>query len=222
MTHQEAVDTLAAERYVLEEMADAERDAFETHYFACPVCAEDLRAAAAMIRGARAGLADGAEPGRVVTMPVTPAFRGSRSWARSAALPWAAAAALACIASYQALWVVPSLRRDAIQALVPFVLHPESRGREATVVIPPGATTVTLAVQINEAPRDADVAYELAAVDGRRIASGRAAAPPPGAPLLLLVPAWTLVREMHYILTVRDTASTSSSLGEYRFSVSAQ
>ncbi len=222
MTHQEAVATLAAERYVLEEMAEADREAFEAHYFACPVCAEDLRAAAAMIRGARAGLADGADAARVATMPVRPLSGGYRSWATSAALPWAAAAALACIASYQALWVVPSLRRDAILALVPFVLHPESRGREATVVIHPGASAVTLAVQINEAPRGADVAYELAAADGRRIASGRAAAPPPGAPLLLLVPAWTLVREMHYILTVRDTASPARSLGEYRFSVSDQ
>ena len=220
MTHQEAAATLAAERYVLLEMSDADREAFEEHFFACDECAEDLRAAATMIVGARAGLVEAAPAGRVVTMP--PASARYASWIRSPGLPWAAAAALACVVSYQAFWVVPSIRRDATMALVPIVLHPESRGREAAVVLRPDVKAVALAVQINEASQGAEVTYELAAVDGGRVASGRAAAPPPGMPLLLLLPTWTLVSEMHYILTVRDTASPARSLGEYRFAVSAQ
>ena len=43
-----------------------------------------------------------------------------------------------------------------------------------------------------------------ASTDGRQIVSGRAAAPAPGSPLLLLMPSSTLVGSMHYILSVHD------------------
>lgn len=222
MTHQEAAATLAAERYVLEEMTARDREAFEEHFFSCAVCAEDLRSTAAMLQGARAGMAGVEATTRVLAMPVKPVASRPGAWVRSAALPWAAAAALACIASYQAFWLVPALRDEAPMALVPTLLHPESRGREATVRVEPAARAVTLAVQINEPPRAGELAYELTDQGGRRVTSGRAAAPPPGMPLLLLLPAWTLAGEMHYILTVRDTASPPRSLGEYRFAVSKQ
>jgi hypothetical protein len=52
--------------------------------------------------------------------------------------------------------------------------------------------------------------------------SGRAPAPAPGSPLLLLMPSWTLVGPMHYILSVHDGTGTGRLLGEYRFTVSAQ
>jgi hypothetical protein len=50
--------------------------------------------------------------------------------------------------------------------------------------------------------------------------SGRAAAPAPGTPLLLLIPSMTLAGSMHYVLSVRDAGSSSRLLGEYRFEVS--
>ena len=51
MTHQEAADTLAAERYLLGELPAGDREAFEAHYFSCDVCADDLRSAAAHAAG---------------------------------------------------------------------------------------------------------------------------------------------------------------------------
>ena len=36
MTHTEAISSLASERYLLDEMSDQEREAFEAHYFECP------------------------------------------------------------------------------------------------------------------------------------------------------------------------------------------
>ena len=56
----------------------------------------------------------------------------------------------------------------------------------------------------------------------RMIVSGRAPAPAPGSPLLLLMPSWTLVGPMHYILSIHDGGGTGRLLGEYRFTVSAQ
>ena len=45
MTHQQAVDTLASERYLLDEMREPERFEFEAHYFDCEECAEEVRLA---------------------------------------------------------------------------------------------------------------------------------------------------------------------------------
>ena len=58
MTHQQAVDTLASERYLLDEMSELERHAFEDHYFSCGECAEDVRAGAVMREGVQASTAD--------------------------------------------------------------------------------------------------------------------------------------------------------------------
>ena len=43
MTHQQALDGLASERYLLNEMTEVERFEFEEHYFDCAECAEDVR-----------------------------------------------------------------------------------------------------------------------------------------------------------------------------------
>lgn len=43
MTHDEAAETKATERYLLREMTLEEMEAFEQHYFDCPTCTEDVR-----------------------------------------------------------------------------------------------------------------------------------------------------------------------------------
>ena len=222
MTHQEALDTLASERYLLDEMSDTDRNAFEEHFFDCPVCADDLRAAGAMLQGARAGFAGTAtagrtfsgaakRPGQVVTHP---------AWYRSAVLPWAIAATLAIVAGYQALVVGPAAGRDSSPfALAPVTLRPESRGAEPVVTPGSAGGPVTLAIEISDPPQGGEMTYDLSDSNGRHIVSGRAAAPAPGTPLLLLLPTWTVVGPMHYILSVHDAAPAGRSLGEYRFVV---
>ena len=49
-----------AERYLLGEMTDVERDEYEAHFFSCEACADDVRAAAAFLANARSQLAFGA------------------------------------------------------------------------------------------------------------------------------------------------------------------
>lgn len=223
MTHEEAGRTLAAERYLLDEMSAGQRDSFEEHFFACDACAEDLRTASAMLQGAKAGFAGTARSGNVLTMPLERPVSRRSAWQRSLALPWAAAAALACVVTYQSLWVVPSLRQESSpRPLVPITLHPESRGGEAVVARRSPADPVTLAVEINDPPQAGEVTYELTTPEGRHVVSGHAAAPAPGTPLLLLMPSWTLSGSMHYILSVHDAAASGRLLGEYRFAVSTQ
>ena len=55
MTHTEALNTLAPERYLLDEMTESERNAFEEHYFSCLDCAEDIRSGSLMREGVEAG-----------------------------------------------------------------------------------------------------------------------------------------------------------------------
>jgi len=211
MTHQQAIDTLAAERYLLDEMRPDERSAFEEHFFDCDDCADDMRSAAALLQGTKAGFAG---PGKARP-------RGHAAWYHSVALPWAAAATLALVAGYQAFWLIPSLRRDDAVALVPVTLHPASRGAEAVVPIGRDTRDITLAVEAVESDRRT-VTWTLATSDGRVVKSGEAPVPPPGAPLLLLVPSWTLASGMHYILAFREGPDPGRPLGEYRFAVSAQ
>src|SRR5689334_16358745 len=113
MTHQEAVDTLATERYLLDEMAAEDRQIFEQHYFECEICADDLRVATAMLQGAKEGLAGTASASQVIPMAAHRRADRQPAWYRSAVIPWAAAATLAALAGYESLWVVPSLRPGA-------------------------------------------------------------------------------------------------------------
>lgn len=56
MTHQEAMHGKVIERYLLGELNEAERSEFESHYFACPECAEGVLAGARFVGNAKAPL----------------------------------------------------------------------------------------------------------------------------------------------------------------------
>jgi hypothetical protein len=53
MDHKAAVSENRLERYLLRELSAEERDAFEEHYFSCPVCAQELVTAAKFIENAK-------------------------------------------------------------------------------------------------------------------------------------------------------------------------
>jgi hypothetical protein len=229
MTHQEAVDTLAPDRYLLDEMSDSERQAFEDHYFSCHDCADDLRTGATLIEGTKAGMAAQSAGGQVVPMRPPRSKTGNATssvarsaWYRSPAIPWAVAATLAVVVSYQSLSLAPVLRRDGspmVLAPVTVTLRPESRGREP--IVPAGAPgrPLALSIDVNGTRPEVELSYVLNNASGATVVSGRTPAPRSGAPLLLVIPNWTAVPPAHYILSVQDT-STGQQVGEYRFEVS--
>lgn len=53
MDHSFAIDNYTAERYVLGELDEAERDAYEEHFFSCPVCADEIKSASEFMETAR-------------------------------------------------------------------------------------------------------------------------------------------------------------------------
>jgi hypothetical protein len=222
MEHVEAVDTLAIERYLLEEMTQEERESFEEHFFSCAECAEDARAAAKMRDGVRSGLArdtagaTAGDHGVVVPFRPTPV-----RWRTSVALPWAAAALLAVGLAYQTVAGPMSARHEPDSfALTPATLRPASRGQEAVLSPGPGGI-VTLAVDLGGAPFDHDIRYELARADGKTIASGDAPTPASGAPLLLMLPATTLKGSEQFVLTLSHPGAPGLTPTIYRFRLRA-
>jgi hypothetical protein len=144
--------------------------------------------------------------------PPAPA-RPARPWYRTAGLPWAVAASLAVAVGYQSTSRrVP--RGEAIAALTPTRLRPASRGTPPVATGAGGHLALALDVEAGGA---AEVTYTLHAADGRAVLTGTADAPPPGLPLLLVVPALALTGEQRYSLSVRDARSPGTSLGEFTF-----
>jgi anti-sigma factor RsiW len=223
MNHQHAVETLALERYLLGEMADEERDAFESHFFSCAECAEDARAGGAMRDGAAAGLAAATKrpSSRVLAMPA-PRRR------LASIVPWAAAASLALVAGYQALILQPALKQRAGSStslvgpivLSPATLRPATRGDEPIVFASAGL--VTLAVDLGGGAFGGEVEYEIRPAGGAAIVTDRARVPNDGAPLLLLVPAALLPPGGHYVLALKDPRNAGLTIADYRFTVGAR
>jgi hypothetical protein len=215
MDHQHAVQTLAAERYLLEEMAEAERDEFEAHYFECAVCAESVRSGAVLADAARAGRIS-AGTASAAGAAAVPSPR--RSFAAFA--PLAAAATLALVAGYQTFVTVPGLRRqlEAPQALAPIAVPPVSRGEGIVVSRHQTDGPVVLALDINSGALSTQLVYDLRTDGGDVVLSGQAPVPPQGTPLLLLLPGKSLTSGQ-YAIVVRDSASPAQEVGTYRFIV---
>ncbi len=230
MTHQQALDTMAAERYLLDEMTEIEKHAFEDHFFDCSDCAHEVRLgeqirAEVRSRDAGFGIRDSkardSGPGirdskdsKFIAFPARPA------WQRpSVVLPWAAAATLALTVGYQSLVTVPGLREaTSTQALSPVMLRGATRGAVPVVTVSPGQRFVTLAMDVMTSSSK-DLRYDLLDEAGNTLLSGRTPLPLSGAPLYLLISADELGRQGRHTLIVRDPDSSGAVLGEYGFDV---
>lgn len=221
MTHTEAVNSLASERYLLDEMSEPEREAFEAHYFECVECADDVTMGARMRDGAKAGLLTVSQAARVATFAPVPkrsieaaaARPAPQAWYRSAALPWAVAATLAVVVGYQSTGPREPAS-PAAEVLTTVMLRPAARG--AVPAVSTAAAHVALALDVDAAGAT-DVLYELRGSNADVLVSGRAPAPTSGAPLLLVIPTFTLKPQQQYILSVRDAAQPDRALGDFAF-----
>jgi hypothetical protein len=133
MDHSEALQQMAAERYLLDELTPDAREAFEEHLFDCPECTLDLRAGAAFVEVAKTQL-----PGLTGAMPAPVPSRSrehkvKREWWlfwRQPAFAAPAFATLLLVIGYQNLVTYPRLRAAASQPrLIPWAqLHEAMRG----------------------------------------------------------------------------------------------
>ena len=211
MQHQEAVETLASERYLLGEMSDAERDAFEEHVFSCAECADDVKAGARMQQGVRQGFAS------AQVIPI------KRTWRPSTILPWAAAATFAFLATYQTLQT-PSRTTDNMaqtpMPLNPVTIRPATRGEEPVIKPEPNGS-ITLAFDV-DSRGIGNIRYTLRRDGGTSVASGEVPSPPPGGVMLLFFAPGALNAPSSYVLSTQKVGSADLTEEEYRFRVEAR
>lgn len=115
MNHNDALQTFAAEKYLLNELSGAERDEFEEHFFECAECAMDVRSGDAFIGQARRELRTAAQ--RAAAAPRRPFFSVF-------ALPLAGVlmAGMAVVVVYQNAVTLPALRGELAAANAPAAL----------------------------------------------------------------------------------------------------
>jgi len=115
MDHNEAVQLQACEKYLLGELSAQVRDAYEDHYFACELCAEQLRTTAEMLEASRQILAETPDP---AARPQREPVRGWFDWLRPlVAVP--GLAVLLLIIGYQNLVSIPHWRQAATSRILP-------------------------------------------------------------------------------------------------------
>ena len=138
MDHREALELMATERYLLNELSPELRDAYEEHLFDCPDCALDLRAAEAFVTEAKVQLpeltAQPANPQNIQPNLVNIPKKSPFSWLKPIfSTPAFAApvfATLLLILGYQNFVTYPALRSEVkMPSIQPWLsLHTGTRG----------------------------------------------------------------------------------------------
>ena len=222
MDHEVAVSTKAAERYLLGEMNDDERDGYEEHFFGCPECAETVKGAARFRDAARQLLRE-EEVGRPSAAEGR-SEEGSGSDLRRMdwrALFWpipvgAAASILAVVGltGYQSLIVMPRLRGELREARTiqpaPSYFLTVSRSEVPAVRVAAGQRVVVLTLSRSSGQSSPYYGCEVRGADGRTASRAVLPAPPRGEELQILLPV-QVMRPGRYVLAVAGLESPSSS-----------
>ena len=178
MNHEMAVELHATERYLLGEFSPEEREAFEEHYFDCPECAGDVRAAAAFRANARAVFRD--KP-----MPLAVRTERRNSWreffAFRPAMISVAANAVLLIGLVVAVQHTDGLHRQIADTSAPrfypqFGLAQNSRGdREKQLVA--GEPFFAATVDLHPGQKFDSFTYQIQNDAGTAVAQGSVPAP---------------------------------------------
>jgi hypothetical protein len=233
MDHAEAMDTGAAERYALGQMEEGERDRYEEHFFDCPECAAEVKAAVSFLDNAETVVR---EKARVAPGPDEHAPPHTEPWwAGLRALFWplpygaaAAAALLVGVVGYQSLLVVPGLKQALGEARslrsAPSYFLTISRGEGPVVTTSERERTVVLTLSRSSDRTFPFYLCEVREARGRTVLSNVVPAPPPQDELQILLPTETL-RPGAYVVVVAGLesvsapASTSSEAAQYHFTL---
>ncbi|MDX2269522.1 MAG: zf-HC2 domain-containing protein [Bryobacter sp.] len=204
ITHQEAVQMLMAERYVLGELDGTEREKFEEHLFGCVDCARDVRDLDSLAQGiAYTG----------ANLPQGVPERTASLWQRLAEW-WAQpqvgmAAAMAMVA----LTVTVGIQSTRPSGMAPgvvesYLLRPETRGVAASLVLPSAGP---LLLEADVPGMSGRLQYRLADAAGKVLLEGTATAPVAGATFKLLVPGGSLAAG-NYELNLTEAATGRSQI----------
>jgi hypothetical protein len=168
MTHEDALQEMAVERYLLGELSGASLESFEEHLFECSECAADVKAGMTFIDAARVELRT---PARIIKPQVE---RSSKltSWFAS---PWVLGPALAAcllILGFQTFVVQPRLKDEVARAQAPAVLNPlvlanaGARGDSVPEILAPEHGSFVISVDVPTTGGFASYRGSLLAPDG--------------------------------------------------------
>ena len=202
MKHEDCIESLAAEKYILGELPELEREQFEEHYFSCPECAESVRCLSELRGGVQLGLGYPAEMAQAGKQAGRWLPKLWPWWLRpQAAMAGALAAiAVAAITGYQNLQMRGLLRAQAVQSVA---LQPATRGDVPTIRANPLGAFILVEADLPGA--SGNLTWSLRADGAERVLDGKATAPEPGLSFKLLLPA-AVLEAPEYTLAVRSDA----------------
>jgi hypothetical protein len=223
MEHNQAVTDMAAEKYVLGELGNGEREQFEEHYFNCPDCAQDVRDLASLAEGARVLLN---------TQPMNshptlePAQRRASRWPDAWRLPWlrlhpvaglAWAGALLLVTMFAGYQTMQVRKLSRAQILTSFLLLPDTRG-EATPISTARIGQFFL-LEADLPGASGNLQWDLRRADSNRVmANDEAPAPAAGTSFKVLVPS-SVLAPAEYTLTVRPATDPAKKTWLFRFRI---
>jgi hypothetical protein len=218
MNHSEAVRLGAAERYLLGELPTDVREQFEDHFFSCLECAEDVRAGAVFVDGARDILrTDGARaPARIASK------EPSHSWWASLFRPAVLVPVMALLmlfAAYQNIVVIPGLSKAVSESNTPQTLQSfslvtgNSRAGGALSITVPRNKPFTLFADIPPGNEFTFYTCDLQTESGTLVASSKVSAEDAKETVQLLIPPSRL-GVGKYVLIVRGHTSNAESSPE--------
>jgi hypothetical protein len=176
MDHGEALEMMAAERYLLDELTPDERDAFELHMFGCQECALDLRAGAAFISEAKTQLKElhpqvspptPAKPAPAQTEPKKEIW--SFLWQPAFAVP--VFAVMLAVIAYQNFSAIPSLRRVASEPRVLYSnpIHIGTRGSSHTPIQADRKEGLAISLDLPQSSSYSSFVFELDDPAGKKV-----------------------------------------------------
>lgn len=174
MDHSEAVQQMAAERYLLDELSPELRDAFEEHMFDCPECAFDLRAEASFLSEVKAQLPELTGVPAKHASPA-PDWKAANKfnwffWRQPAfAIP--AFAALLAVVGYQNVATIPGMRAKMDEPrLLPWTsLHVGTRGAAPTKLEADRAQGAALLLDLPQNPAYTSYSFSLYDAQNKRL-----------------------------------------------------
>lgn len=123
MDHNFALENHTAERYLIGELTETERDAYEEHFFCCAACAEEIKSANAFMESARRVIQDEMK-NEVYGHAARHSIWGSWLNWRSMLQPFPAMACMLLIAvvgfaGYQNFVSIPRLAQESLAFVIP-------------------------------------------------------------------------------------------------------
>jgi anti-sigma factor RsiW len=193
MNHNAAVEQMAVERYLLDELTPEVRAEFEEHLFDCPECSLDLRAGAFFVDEAKVQLPEltrSSSSAQMFPLPQPGRKNGDWfAWLRPAfAVP--TFAALLAVIAYQNLATIPSLRSASTEPrLVPWVsFHTGTRGDVHLNVPADRQQGAGVLIELPQESAYASYVFDLADPKGKQIWTHTAASQSGAGTFSLVIP----------------------------------